>query len=182
MKKVIEAAAAKSRLQTAYSGASRIMYLKGDDETIREFIKQARVTYPGLAFELKNGNQREDFNQIAAKDVKAAPSLAVFSGNGVDEELAEKVTKEVHDDVQYAERSFVGRIQDEDGQMPEQKKKPTPEEVDAYLLDHPVDRKAKGPYNAAAEHFGVKSDYIRKRWSRLRELGKVETELQTENA
>jgi hypothetical protein len=181
MKKVLEAAAAKNKLQTAYSGSSRIMYLKGDDETIREFIKQARINYPNLAFELKNGNQREDFNKIAEKESKGSPSLSVFSGNDVDEKLAEKVANDAYETVFGPGNPL---LSDEAGQadFTGEKKKPTPEEVDAYLLEHPVDRKAKGPYNAAAAHFGVKPNYIRVRWARLREQGKVEKELQTENA
>ena len=52
----------------------------------------------------------------------------------------------------------------------------TREEVDEYLLTHPIDRNANNPYNAAATYLNQKPDYVRGRWRSLRERGLVEKE------
>src|SRR5580692_6963164 len=156
MKKVIEDLASKNGLTTGYSGTLRILYIKGKNN--HEFIQHLKKLYPNLAFQLK-----------AAVD---APNIQIFSGSDINSDLAVKVTEQAY------ETSFGPAnplLSDEAGQFNfKEKTKPTFQEVDLYLLANPIDRKAKGPYNAAAEHFGVKPDYIRKRWLSLRERKLVE--------
>jgi hypothetical protein len=145
MKKVIEDLASKNGLSTGYSGALRIMYIKGEKN--HEFIHHVKKLYPNLVFQLK-----------AAVD---APKIQIFTGKSADAEIATAVVE-----------SVLGVYNPVlDGPL---KEKPTFQEVDLYLLAHPIDRKGKGAYNAAADHFGVKSEYIRKRWLSLRERKLVE--------
>jgi hypothetical protein len=156
MKKVIEDLASKNGLSTGYSGTLRILYIKGEKN--HEFIQHVKKLYPNLAFQLK-----------AAVD---APKIQTFSGSDVNFDLAATVSEQAYETVFGPGNPL---LSDETGQANfEEKAKPTFQEVDLYLLANPVDRKAKGPYNAAAEYFGVKPDYIRKRWASLRERKLVE--------
>lgn len=114
-------------------------------ENNHEFIQHVKKLYPNLAFQVK-------------------PAIAIPV---VKQEKVEELKKEVYDKPP-TEQKITKQLNAVTF------KKSIPQEVDLYLLANPVDRKTKGPYDAAAEHFGVKPDYIRKRWSVLREKKLVE--------
>jgi hypothetical protein len=165
MKKVIETFARFYNLETAYAGTTRIMYIRGT--RVSEFLAAVRSRYPGLAFELKDGNSVSNFEDIKKAEPSSAPTVGIAQ-NTIEQSKKTQEQIEPKNVVDLAES------------VTQEKKKPTPQEVDEYLLSNPVDRKTKGPYDKAAAHFGVKTDYIRGRWARLREQGLVEKSIKIE--
>jgi hypothetical protein len=163
MKKIIEDFVRQFGCETSYSGHLRIMYIKG--ERAHDARRKARELYPNLAFELQ-----------VQESLKG--SLQVFAGGGIDEQLAASVVDKAMETVFGPEIA----VQDDQSTQGENEQRPaTREEVDEYLINNPVDRAAKNPYNNAAAILRVKPDYVRGRWRSLRERGLVEKELQTEN-
>lgn len=50
------------------------------------------------------------------------------------------------------------------------------EQIERYLLEHPIDRSFQYPYREAAEYFGVEQEHVRSAWRKLRRKGLVEKE------
>ena len=173
MKKVIEDLASRAKLETAYDGTIRVMYIKG--ERNKEFIAHVHEKYPTLAFELKAVDTFEKPIKFIGRPHSLTSENMSLQTAILD--LSDVIKDSGHTTLEQREGIFEEVLEEKTNI----KKKFSFEEVDAYLLQNPVDRKTKGPYDAAATLFGVKTDYIRKRWARLREQGLVEKESQTQN-
>ena len=166
MKKVIEDLAAKRNIFTSYSGTLRIMYLSG--ENVREFIVAMREKYPNLAFQLKN---QTDVDAAKTKEKSLSGVKEVYDKLPPEQ----KITKQLNAIATEQEKESIG----EQGML--DPLPATKEQVDEYLINNPIDRSEKNPYNRTAQVLRVKPDYVRGRWRALREKGLVEKESETVN-
>jgi hypothetical protein len=152
MKKIIEDLSVRYTCSTAYAGSTRIMYIKG--ERAKKFIKDVREKYPKLAFELK-----------AVSDL---PTFQLFSGTEVSTELVENIVNDAYETVFPKEKI------EQLTQLPlDEKQTFDREALDAYLVNNPIDKSIKGCYLPAAELFEVTSEYVRGRYRKLKEKGKI---------
>lgn len=162
MKKVIEELAKQFNCSTSYSGAIRVMFIKG--EKAKEFIAGARTKYPNLAFELSAS--------------EPPGHIQVYSGSKVDESLAERITNKAMEFVAPPKHSVVVETSPDDLDEPYQdvydaetkeSKEELRAEVDAYLLSNAIDKTQKGFWATIAKNFkNCTGDYVRKRHDALK--------------
>lgn len=180
MKKVIEELASKFQCSTNYSGSIRIMYIAGEKN--KEFIAHVRTLYPKLAFVLKVSEEVispiETWEEAAKEhDSKSSGRMRIYSGSGVDTELAESITEKAYETVfgnYEPHEEFEGKEEQEKELSTIQKKEKLRAEVDTYLLSHGIDKSKKGFWAEIAKQFeGATGDYIRKRHSALKEKGLI---------
>jgi hypothetical protein len=167
MKEVVSKFIRTFGCDTGYSGSVRIMYIKG--ERAQDALRAVRDKWPNLAFYVR---VTEDIPVEAQEPLTPfqealLPIVKDLVASLPDEEKAE--VKQIFE--QQAETYEANTLKQIADGTPA-----TREQVDAYLMNHPIDRKAKGPYNEAAKVLGVKVDYVRDRYRKLREKGLVETE------
>jgi hypothetical protein len=167
MKEVVSKFIRTFGCETGYSGAARIMYIKG--ERAQDALRAVRDKWPTLAFYVRVTEAIPEAAQEPLTSVQEAllPIVKDLINSLPADTKAEVVGKIIDDAVTY-EKNTLAQIAEG---IPA-----TREQVDAYLISHPIDRKAKGPYNDAAKALNVKVDYVRDRYRKLREKGLVETE------
>lgn len=184
MKKVVEDLAVKNNLETAYSGANRILYIKG--KLNKEFIAYIHEKYPSLAFELKAVDTFSvsigEFDNPKHEEVKVVKGSAklpiegkIFTGNGADKELAHKIVEQSMESVfgpleslplSEEDKEVENKIIAEESE--EERKLRIRTELDIYLTENSIDKSKKGFFVPIAEKFGVTSDYVRKRYNSLK--------------
>ena len=156
MKKVIEDLAAKYKLQTAYAGAKRIMFIKGEGN--KEFVAAVHDRYPALVFEVRAVDTFDKPKEETKS--KYFPSLTVGEAQWLPLTEGQKtVENEIIAEEKEEERKLRIRV-----------------ELDIYLTENPIDKSKKGFFVPIAEKFGVTSDYVRKRYNSLKERGLLKEE------
>lgn len=152
MKKVIQDLARTFNLESGYAGISRTLYVKG--ERGNEFRRVVRERYPSLAFEIKVCETIPVSTDIYDAETNSSGKIEVV-GSPVYVESENVTLQTAIIDLNPIREA-------------------SKDEVDAYLLTNPIDRKAKNPYGAAAEALGRSKDYIRDRYRKLRDKNLVE--------
>jgi len=158
MKKVIEDYVKSNfKCDTGYSGSIRTMYIKG--ERNQEALRAVRERWPNLAFYIVT---TKEIPEVAKEN-----PLTTTTSHGIGT-ITSPVTQTIKQPslgVQLIEEVIA---EEKQLGVKEQKEK-LRSDVDAYLLNTPIDKSKPGFYVPIAKKFGCTSDYIRKRYNSLKE-------------